>query len=130
MRSHYVNCACTRHIAIELGIDFEKHGPVRSWLNIYDGKGIGYARSTDEELAFLIQVARSSGVTLDPVYSGKGLFYFARDVVKARPDLFRPSQSILFVHTGGSFGLAEKSTQIMALLDPNEIKKMVVVRKA
>jgi len=63
-----------------LGVDLAKHGKPEEWLSLYDGAGIGYGRSTPEELEFVMRVARSTGVTLDPVYSGKGLYYFLHKV--------------------------------------------------
>jgi len=43
-------------------------------INIVDGKGRGYARNTDDELRFCLDVSRKTGVVLDRVYTGKGLF--------------------------------------------------------
>ena len=45
-------------------------------------KGHGYAISTEEELSFVKEVAETTGIILDPVYSGKALYQFAMDVQK------------------------------------------------
>jgi D-cysteine desulfhydrase len=70
-------------------------------LEIHDQfKGPAYAVATPEQLAFMVEVTRRTGVVLDPVYTGKALFGLAN-----LPN--RPSRS-LFIHTGGLPGtLAE-----------------------
>jgi D-cysteine desulfhydrase len=72
-------------------------------IEVLDGfRGRGYALSTPEELAFVKKIAGSEGMLVDPVYTGKalrGLF----ETAKARPDFF--GRRVLFLHTGGGFGL-------------------------
>ncbi|RHY42112.1 hypothetical protein DYB38_010390, partial [Aphanomyces astaci] len=70
------------------------------------GTGLGYAKNTKEELAYISLVARTTGVLLDPVYSGKALYMLVKDLQDA-PHKFT-GKSILFVHTGGQFGLFDK----------------------
>lgn len=66
-------------------------------------KGIGYALSTPEELALIRDVARGDGIFLDPVYTGKA---FRGLVTEARQgERYPPGSVVLFVHTGGLFGL-------------------------
>lgn len=64
--------------------------------------GRGYALSTKEELEFIRKVARDEGVLVDPVYTGKALFGLYQTVKKNR-DAF--GKRVLFIHTGGGFGL-------------------------
>ncbi len=45
----------------------------REIIHIFDGKGRGYARSTEKELEFCVRVARDTGVVLDRVYTGKAV---------------------------------------------------------
>ena len=45
-------------------------------LNIYNGAGRGYAVPDEKDLAFISEVAATSGVVLDHVYSGKALYHF------------------------------------------------------
>lgn len=111
-------------VAAELGIDSAVYGGPREWIHIYPGNGIGYAKSTTEELDFLIKMSTSSGVILDPVYSGKALYYFVKNVVREHPERFRPGQSILFIHTGGTFGLYEKEAQVLPLLPRDQVSRM------
>ncbi len=64
--------------------------------------GAGYAKSSPEELDFILKVARQEGVLLDPVYTGKA-FYGMVKTLKADPKAF--GKRVLFIHTGGAFGL-------------------------
>ncbi len=73
-----------------------------------DAKGPAYGVMSEEQRAFLVRVARTSGVLLDPVYSGKALFGVAQAV--ARGGIPRGAR-VLFIHTGGLPGLlAQGST--------------------
>eukprot|EP00908_Phaeocystis_cordata_P018147 Transcript_29543.p1 GENE.Transcript_29543~~Transcript_29543.p1 ORF type:complete len:399 (-),score=149.30 Transcript_29543:226-1422(-) len=83
----------------------------REMLRLEDRVGLGYAQSTEEELAFLTEVAQATGVVLDPVYSGKAALGMVEDL-KARPVAGR----VLFVHTGGLLGLYAKEAQLQPLL--------------
>lgn len=87
---------------------------IRQHLVVHQGKGLGYALSTPEELKFVMQFARETGVVLDPVYSGKALCNFLR-VVESDPDRFR-GQTILFWHTGGALGLFDKCNELLSTL--------------
>lgn len=73
-------------------------------------KGIGYALSTPEELGFLRDVARSEGLLVDPVYSGKALRGLVEEI--RRGDRYPPGSTVLFVHTGGLFGLFPKRLEL------------------
>lgn len=111
-------------MAKEQGVEFDRLGPVRSWCNIYAGQGIGYARSTDDELQYLIDVGKKTGIVLDPVYSGKALYHFVKHVLREQKDLIQPGQKILFIHTGGTLGLYDKEAQILPLLPENQVQKL------
>lgn len=72
-------------------------------VEILDGYvGRGYALSRKEELDFLRDFARQEGVILDPVYTGKCMYGFVEEVKKGS---FAQSKNVLFIHTGGLFGL-------------------------
>jgi len=64
--------------------------------------GRGYALSRPEELDLIRTVARTEGLFLDPVYTGKAFFGLADQIRQGR---FRKGQRILFMHTGGIYGL-------------------------
>ena len=65
-------------------------------------KGPAYGVASDEQRRFVVDMARSFGLALDPVYTGKALFGLA-SMVKAEPALL--GKRVLFVHTGGLPGL-------------------------
>ena len=94
-------------------------------ISVYPGQGLGYAKSSIEELNFIKKVSTTTGILLDPVYSGKALNHFV-SVVKSRPDLFREGEKILFLHTGGQLGLYDKSAQLSSILNDGLISKMKV----
>lgn len=72
-------------------------------IEILDGYvGRGYALSRKEELDFLQDFAKMEGVVLDPVYTGKCMYGFTQELKKGT---FSGSENILFIHTGGLFGL-------------------------
>ena len=93
------------------------------------GHGIGYAKSTSEELAFLFSVSSTTGVILDPVYSGKALYHFVEKVImnEEYSSIFRPGQKMLFIHTGGVFGLYDKATELLPLLPKDSVEKMKII---
>ena len=80
-----------------------------STLNINDIEindkyvGIGYALSTPDELEFIKKIARLEGVVFDPVYTGKGMLGLCTEL-QDNGNL-RDANNILFIHTGGLFGL-------------------------
>lgn len=83
---------------LEVNINIDKDD-----INIIDGYvGKGYALSTKEELEFISKLAKLEGIILDPVYTGKGMFGLVNEIQKGR---FNKEDNILFIHTGGLFGL-------------------------
>ena len=65
--------------------------------------GIGYALSRPEELEHIKRMARLEAVVFDPVYTGKATYGMVNELrVGGR---LRSSENILFIHTGGLFGL-------------------------
>ena len=75
--------------------------------------GPGYARTTPEMLAVIPQVARADGPILDPVYTGKaffGLTHWLRENPQRAAD-----DTIVFIHTGGIFGLFPFASDLIAL---------------
>ena len=83
-------------------------------VEVWDGYvGRGYALSQPEELATIVRVARSEGLVLDPVYTGKAMYGLLTELEKGR-ELAEP---IVFLHTGGIFGLFDQTEALRALLD-------------
>ena len=65
--------------------------------------GIGYALSRPVELAHIQRMAQLEGIVFDPVYTGKATF--GMDCELAPGGRLRSSENLLFIHTGGLFGL-------------------------
>jgi D-cysteine desulfhydrase len=93
----------------KLGIRFD-----RKEIEIRDGyDGIGYAKSRPEELATLRDVARAEGIVLDPVYTGKAFHGLVKELERDRSSL---GERIVFLHTGGIYGLFPKAAELAPLL--------------
>ncbi|MEG0771920.1 D-cysteine desulfhydrase family protein [Clostridium sp.] len=72
-------------------------------INIIHGYvGRGYALSSPENLEFILHLAKLEGVILDPVYTSKAMYGLAEEIKKGT---FNKEENILFIHTGGLFGL-------------------------
>ena len=83
-------------------------------IEILDGYvGKGYALSQTEELEAIRDLARLEGVVLDPVYTGKAYYAMISELEK-NPDCF--GSRIIFIHTGGLFGLFSVAEQMAELL--------------
>ncbi|MCQ2159880.1 MAG: D-cysteine desulfhydrase family protein [Bacteroidales bacterium] len=73
-------------------------------FEINDGYvGIGYALSRPEELEHIKNIARMEGIVFDPVYTGKATYGLWNELQKGGS--LRDSKNVLFIHTGGLFGL-------------------------
>ncbi len=82
-------------------------------IEILDGYvGRGYALSQPQELEAIRDLARLEGVVLDPVYTGKAYYAMISELEK-NPACFGPR--IIFVHTGGLFGLFSIAEQMAEL---------------
>lgn len=66
--------------------------------------GIGYAQSRPEELEFIKDFARKECVILDQVYTGKAMYGLYNEL-KPGGNINPENNNILFIHTGGLFGL-------------------------
>lgn len=87
----------------------------REEIEIIDGYvGRGYARSRPEELSAMRDLARAEGLILDPVYTGKAWFGLLGEIAKRGPSAFGPR--VVFLHSGGIYGLFPKSSELAPLL--------------
>jgi D-cysteine desulfhydrase len=64
--------------------------------------GPRYGVMDDDQRAFLVSVARSSGVVLDPVYTGKAFYGLMRAIERGA---IAKNARVLFLHTGGLPGM-------------------------
>jgi D-cysteine desulfhydrase len=83
-------------------------------IDILDGHvGLGYARSRPEELTEIISLCRREALILDPVYTGKAWTGLRRELERDRS---RFGDRVVFLHSGGIFGLFPASEQLAPLL--------------
>lgn len=68
----------------------------------------------EEELQTALSVA-TTGIVVDPVYSGKAVHGLLHDM-KAQPEVWQDAK-VLFIHTGGLLGMFEKTTQLQPLVE-------------
>ena len=72
-------------------------------VNVIDGYvGPGYGRADAEVFDTISRLARLEGLILDPVYTGKAFHGMLEELRRGR---FDDCDDIVFVHTGGTFGL-------------------------
>ncbi len=96
------------HTIFDLIKSFEKRYEVKtgirkSEIRIIDGYvGPGYAKTYPREIRFIREIAQSTGIILDHVYTGKTLFGLVDCLQKG---MFPKDKRILFIHTGGLWGL-------------------------
>lgn len=75
-------------------------GPSTSEITVLDNYiGSGYSMPTREMIEAVTLVARSEGILLDPVYTGKAMAGLVDQVRRGR---FGRSENVLFLHTGGT----------------------------
>ncbi len=71
-------------------------------INIIDGyTGEGYGIISDYEVEIIKRLAQTEGIIIDPVYGAKALRGFEDNLINGNI----PGDNILFIHTGGIFGL-------------------------
>ncbi len=79
-------------------------------IKIIDGyQGEGYAINKKEDFEFIKRVAELEGLLVDPVYTGKALKGLVEECKKGTFDY---CDKILFIHTGGLYGLLAKSNEM------------------
>ncbi len=90
---------------LDLGLQIKTHITLKD-----DYIGRGYALSTPEELRFIHNFAKNEGLFVDPVYTGKALRGLFEELKTMQT--IEPEERVLFLHTGGIFGLFSKTAQI------------------
>ncbi len=102
------DCTCANE-RFGLGLDIRKEA-----IRCQDGYvGAGYAQTTDEQLLFYAAVAQKEALILDPVYTGKAFWGMVQEIHRGT---FTPGAKILFLHTGGVFGLEAYASRFDSLL--------------
>jgi D-cysteine desulfhydrase len=72
--------------------------------------GPGYARALPAVYASIARVARLEGIVLDPVYTGKAFHGMLQELRAGR---LREANDIVFLHTGGVFGLMAQRGELL-----------------
>ncbi len=86
----------------------------REAIRLLDGyQGLGRAGTRAEELAMVGRAAREAGLLLDPVYTAKAFLALADAARRDR----RLGRRVLFLHTGGGFGVFPFRESFSRLLD-------------
>jgi D-cysteine desulfhydrase len=76
-------------------------------VRVIDGYvGPGYGRAESEIFELIAQLSRLEGLLLDPVYTGKAFAGMLSEIETGR---FADCKDIVFVHTGGIFGVFPQS---------------------
>ena len=73
--------------------------------------GPGYGRADAPVYELIAELTRLEGVVLDPVYTGKAFHGLVTDL---RDGFYQDVDDIIFVHTGGVFGLFAHELQLMS----------------
>lgn len=77
---------------------------------IYDGYvGGGYAINSPEDFEIIKEIASNEAIILDPVYTGKAMKGMIAEIEKGSFDKY---ENILFIHTGGLFGVFPKADEM------------------
>lgn len=83
-------------------------------INIIDGYvGPGYGKAEPPVFQTIKDLASTEGVIFDPVYTGKAFHGLLEELKKGR---FNDTDSIVFIHTGGIFGLFPQKDQLSSVV--------------
>ncbi|WP_345953140.1 pyridoxal-phosphate dependent enzyme [Mucilaginibacter sp. PAMB04168] len=70
----------------------------------------GYAKTSPELISFIQSFVATTGILIEPVYTGKMLYALYDQVIKNR---FTPGNNILAIHSGGIWGLLGMKEKFM-----------------
>lgn len=78
-------------------------------LEIVDGYSLeGYKNITDKKLELISEFSNSTGILLDPAYTGKAFTAYNELILKKRK-----GKKVIFLHTGGIYGIFPKRTDYL-----------------
>lgn len=80
----------------------KKYTKNTNWQLIHDYHFGGYAKISDELITFLNNFNKKTGISLDPIYTGKMFFAI---FALSNKNFFKPNSNILAIHTGGLQGI-------------------------
>lgn len=67
--------------------------------------GPGYGMADQEVFDLIAELARSEGIFLDPVYTGKAFHGMVSELAKGDAGQLSGAKQVVFIHTGGLFGV-------------------------
>jgi D-cysteine desulfhydrase len=76
--------------------------------------GEGYGKTTPQQLKMIHEIASMEGIVLDPVYTGKAFWGLKEEIQRGT---FKKGHKVLFLHTGGIFGLFARRYKEMLTSD-------------
>ncbi|XP_066914032.1 uncharacterized protein [Clytia hemisphaerica] len=109
------------HIAKSLEAYHIRATKTRQICDIMDGyKGEGYAKITPEDQDTLVEICQTTGVLLDSVYTVKAVKGMVTEM-NDNPKRFKGNR-VLFLHTGGTYGIFDGSILQSKRLTENNAK--------
>ncbi|MDA0834272.1 MAG: D-cysteine desulfhydrase family protein [Planctomycetota bacterium] len=100
---------------IGLDLHFEKAD-----INVtFDYIGPAYGKVSEGGLEALMLLARTEGILLDPIYSGKAMAGLIDDIRKGK---YRDDEEIVFIHTGGTPALFAYNDDLVRGMAKREIQ--------
>lgn len=105
----YLSNASEIHSPQSLGIEKSKIKIIDNYV------GAGYAINSKEDYDFIKEFARREGIFVDPVYTGKALRGLFSELKSNSCDYvdFSSYENVLFIHTGGLYGLFPKGKDML-----------------
>jgi len=89
-------------------------------LEDYIGPAYGVAEAPVYQL--IKSLAETEGLLLDPTYTGKAFYGLVEEIKKGR---FQKGQHVVFVHTGGVYGLLAQPENLSAYIDPIDTLRQI-----
>ncbi len=108
---HVIPVLKPNHFIYDVIASYQKNTD-RLWVH-QNFHGGGYAKTNDELLYFIKDFAKETGLLLDPVYTGKAMLGLIKLVYE---NVISKNHRILFLHTGGIWGLPGKQAEFYKLL--------------
>ena len=95
--------ACKERYGLSIGPDDLSINTIEGYV------GPGYARAGAEVYGVIRRLARTEGLLLDPIYTGKAFLGLVEEI--GRGERFAGCEDIVFVHTGGFFAAYSQREQ-------------------
>ncbi len=95
---------CIKDFNLKVKVDYNN-------LVIMDGYSAeGYKSIADNKLKLIKEFFQSSGILLDPAYTGKAFYAYHENFLKGKK-----KSNIMFLHTGGIFGIFSKRRKYLGV---------------